>query len=465
MSPRNRQGRGLEVAGKRVLVYSMGVEGRDLAVWMLAHGATVTMSDTRTPDQLAAANAEAPSGVERSYTDQALLPAEGFDLVATSQAILKHDQALTAAAALDIPIVSQAQLFLRLCRGRVVGITGSSGKSTTTALVGRMAEEAKIAYLLGGNIGVPLLQRAESIQPEETVIFEISHTQLQFIDTAPDIAAITNVTANHLDQFTWDAYVGLKQSLLSYQSAGSKTVLNANDEVSRTFRNDVSGELHLASVGTRVGEGSWFRDGTVFASSTGRDRALFKRDQIPLRGDHNVANVVMACAIGQAMGLPDSALAAAATSFTGIAHRLEVVGSAAGATWVNDSIATSPERTIAGLRSFDEPVVLLLGGREKNLETDDMVTAIGQRCRAVFTFGEAAERFAAAAATRVPSTPFGDLSDAVEAAAMAVHVGDVVLLSPAGTSFDTYPNFEARGQEFRELVRSLTDFRPAEGGN
>ena len=457
----SNKNRTVEVRGKRVLVYSMGMEGRDLASWMLAHGATVTMSDTRTDEQLAAARAVIPDGVVRAVTGQALLDADGFDLVATSQALLRHDSALLSATSLNIPIVSQAQLFMRLCRGRVVGITGSSGKSTTTALVGEMARQANIKHTVGGNIGVPLLERAESIEPDETVIFEISHTQLQFLDRSPEIAAVTNVTPNHLDQFTWEAYVSLKRSLLKHQSTESTAVLNADDEVSRTFMSDVAGELHEASATHSVSRGAWFHDGAVHADDNGNNaRELFRRDQVPLRGDHNTANVVTACAIGRAMGLPDAALIAAATSFTGVPHRLEVVGRAGGATWVNDSIATSPERTIAGLRAFEQPVVLLLGGREKNLPLEEMVTVIGERCRAVFTFGEAAERFASAAGTRVAAKACGTLSRAMAAARQVARDGDVVLMSPAGTSFDAYPNFEARGREFRSLVRKLSGFSP-----
>jgi UDP-N-acetylmuramoylalanine--D-glutamate ligase len=456
---------GFDVRGKRVLVYSLGIEGRDLATWMLAHGATVTMSDTRTDEQLAEAEAVAPDGVERTAAGQPLLPADGFDLVATSQSVLRHEPALAAVAELGVPIVSQAQLFLRLCRGRVVGITGSSGKSTTTALVGEMAKQAGIRHVIGGNIGVPLLERAESIAPDETVIFEISHTQLQFVDRSPAIAAITNVTPNHLDQFSWDEYVDLKRTLLKYQSANSKTVLNADDEVSRTFVADVAGHLFEASTTQRVSRGAWFREGVVFAAGADGERELFKRDQIPLLGGHNVSNVVMACAIGQAMGLPGAALTAACTSFKGIAHRLEVVGTASGALWVNDSIATSPERTTAGLNAFDEPVVLLLGGREKNLPVDSMVAVIGKRCRAVFTFGEAAESFANAASKSTPATQFATLTEAVDAANRTVRRGDVVLMAPAGTSFDAYPNFEARGREFRALVHALPGFLPPGGSS
>lgn len=451
-----------EVNGRRALVYSMGMEGRDLARWLIRHGAFVTMSDTRTEAQLRAADAYAPEGTERVVTGEALLDPAGFDLVAVSQSILRHDPAVRRARELGIPVMSQAQLFLRLCPGPVIGITGSSGKSTTTALVGAMAREAGIRHVVGGNIGRPLLESVDEFDAETTVIFEISHTQLQYTDTSPGVAAITNVTPNHLDQFSWDEYVDLKRHILAYQSPEDIAVLNADDPVSVRFREAVQGALAIASVsGPWGGDGAWLEDGCVVVHAAGRTATVVSRDQIRLRGEHNVANVVMACAIGAAAGFDPGAMGRAIGAFRGIPHRLEVVGTAAGATWVNDSIATTPERTIAGLRAFTEPIVLLLGGREKKLPLDGLAAEARSRCRAVVCFGEAAEAFAAgvahAAATVVPT-----LEDAIAAAAELVQPGDVVLMSPAGTSFDAYASFAARGDRFRELVAALEGFVPGE---
>lgn len=451
-----------ELAGRRVLVYSLGIEGRDLARFMVSHGAAVTVSDTRTDDQLAAAAAVAPEGVAALVTGQPLLDPAGFDLVAVSQSVLRSNPALLRARELGIPTTSQMRLFLQLCRGRTIGITGSSGKSTTTALVGAMAAEADVRHIVGGNIGEALLGRLDEIDEQTTVILEISHTQLQYTDRSPHIAAITNITPNHLDQFSWDEYVGLKRNILARQSREDAAVMNADDHTSRALMAAVHGRLVRTSLAGEVqGDGAWL-EGSRIVVREGTERSdAVRRDQVHLRGRHNLANVVMACAIGHGAGFSAASMASACTAFRGVPHRLEVVGSAGGVTWVNDSIATSPERTIAGLQAFTEPVVLLLGGREKNLPLDGLRELARQRCRAIVCFGEAGRVFFDAVRTAVPAaTLVATLSEAVEAAARSSQPGDVVLLSPAGTSFDAYPNFEARGEEFRRLAQDRPEFRP-----
>ena len=449
-----------DVRGKRVLVYSLGIEGRDLARWMLGRGARVTISDTRSDAALAAAGAGAPEGLDRLVTGQDLLDPAGFDLVAVSQSVLRYERALGRARELGIPVTSQMRLFLQLCSGKVIGITGSSGKSTTTALVGAIAAETGLPFIVGGNIGEALLGRLDEITPETNVILEISHTQLQYTDRSPAIAAVTNITPNHLDQFSWDEYVGLKRNIIAHQLREDVAVLNADDQTSRALMASVRGRLVRTSVNSEVeGDGAWLdHDEVVLRHGTRVVPAVRKAD-VRLRGAHNLANVVMACAIAAEAGFAPEAMARGVRAFRGVPHRLEIVGLANGATWVNDSIATSPERTIAGLHAFHEPVVLLLGGREKNLPLDQLQDLARERCRAVICFGEAGPLFhdamkGALADARLVAT----MDDAVAAAVRALQPGDVVLLSPAGTSFDAYPNFEARGEAFRRLVATLPGF-------
>ncbi len=449
-----------DVRGKRALVYSMGIEGRDLARWLLANGASVTMSDTRTEAALAAANATAPGGVERVVSGQPLLDPEGFDLLAVSQSVLRYDDALVRARELDIPVTSQMRLFLQLCPGNVVGITGSSGKSTTTALVGRIAAQAGIEHIVGGNIGEALLGRLDEITPSTTVILEISHTQLQYTERSPHVAAITNITPNHLDQFSWDEYVGLKRNLLSYQGREDIAVMNLDDKTSKPLMASVHGSLWgVSSHVEPERDGAWLSGHSFFVRRKGIAREVASRGQVTLRGDHNLANVVMASGIAAAAGFPLDAIAPAVESFRGVPHRLEVVGRAGSVTFINDSIATSPERTMAGLRAFTEPVVLLLGGREKKLPLDGLQDLARERCRAVVCFGEAGDIFADAMRPAVRETSRLDtLDEAIAAAASLARPGDVVLFSPAGTSFDRYPSFEVRGAEFRKLVAALPGF-------
>ncbi|MCL6641332.1 MAG: UDP-N-acetylmuramoyl-L-alanine--D-glutamate ligase [Candidatus Rokubacteria bacterium] len=344
--------------GLPVLVYSLGIEGRDLARWLVAHGARVTISDTRSEAELAAAGAAPPEGVERVVTGQPLLDPAGFGLVAVSQSILRYNPALARARELGIPITSQMRLFLQLCPGRTIGITGSSGKSTTTALVGAMAREAGIEFVLGGNIGEPLLARLDEIRSSTTVILEISHTQLQYTDRSPHIAAVTNVTPNHLDQFSWDEYVGLKRNHIAHQSRDDVAVLSHDNPVTRAFMASVRGRLVAASIEAPLQlDGAFIDGGEIVVRRASRVTPVVPVAEVRLRGRHNLANAVMACAIAAEAGWPVTAMARAIRTFAGVPHRLEVVGRAGGATWVNDSIATSPERTVAGLRAFDEPVV------------------------------------------------------------------------------------------------------------
>lgn len=454
-----------DLRGRPVLVYSLGIEGRDLARWLLARGARVTMSDTRTAEQLAAAGAEPPPGIERAVVGQPLVDPDGFDLVAVSQSVLRSDRAVERARALGIPVVSQMQLLLRLAPPRrVIGITGSSGKSTTTALVGEIARRSRPAVLVGGNLGEPLLERIEAAPADADVVLEISHTQLQYTDRSPDIAAVTNVTPNHLDQFSWEEYVELKRHIAAFQGEGDVVVLNADDPVSSAFASTYRSAVWWTSLrGPVSGPGAWL-DGEliVVRTANGDVREVLPARQLALRGEHNLANAVMAAAIAAAAGYPVEATAAVLRTFRGLPHRLQVVGTVNGACFVDDSIATTPERTIAALRSFPGPIVLLLGGREKHLPLEGLRSEAVARCRAAVCFGESGALFAEALRGALPTETVPDLPSAVERAAAIARPGDTVLLSPAATSFDAYPNFAARGDAFAALVRALPGFEEAE---
>lgn len=453
------------VGGKRVLVYSLGIEGRDLATWFVARGAHVTMSDTRSAAQLEAAHATAPEGVEHVETGGALLAPDGFDVLAVSQSVLRHSAEVVRARELGIPVVSQTQLFLDLCPGRICGISGSSGKSTTTALIGEMAVVAGIDHVVGGNIGRGLLNEAERIAATTWVVLEISHTQLQYTTRSPKVAVLTNVTPNHLDQFPWPEYVGLKANLLRFQGPEDIAVMNQGDPESRKLAQGAKGDLTWFGRCERPSvDGAYFDGRDVVVRYGGEEIGRFGREIMRLRGEHNLENVLAACAAAAAMGLRVETMERAVSAFRGVPHRLEVVGRAAGALWIDDSIATSPERTAAAIRAFEEPVILLLGGREKQLPLDQLKALVASRARAIVCFGEAGPLFYRELAGSVPTAHLVEgLSDAVGRAAEVVEPGDVVLLSPAGTSFDAYPNFEARGDAFAALVRALPGFEPGEG--
>lgn len=454
------------LAGKRVTVLGLGIEGVDLVRFLVAHGAEVTASDAKTADRLRTA-LERLEGLPVRYSLGANRPEDvaGAEYLFVSQSVPLDIPAVQEARRRGIPVSSMTRLFMELCPAPIVGITGSSGKTTTTSLVGAMFAAAGRPHVVGGNIGVGLLDLLDRVTPEMTVVLELSHTQLQLTDRSPHVACVLNVTSNHLDRFSWDEYRGLKRNILAYQSTDDVAVLNRDDAESAAMASVAKGAVHWFSVRRDVeGDGAFVRDGVVTVRRRGVEEPVVPVNAIPLRGEHNVANVVAAAAVGAACGLPADAMERGVRTFQPVPHRLEFVAEIDGVEYYNDSIATTPERTRAGMRSFDEPLVLLLGGREKHLPLDDLVRDALERCHAVILFGEAAPLLEAAFEAGVAHVPYEarpairrvtTLEEAVEAARAEAAPGDVVLLSPACTSFDAYENFEQRGDHFRRLVRAM----------
>jgi UDP-N-acetylmuramoylalanine--D-glutamate ligase len=360
-----------------------------------------------------------------------------------------------------------AKLFFELCPGPTIGITGSSGKTTTTSLVAHIMAASGQPYRVGGNIGIGMLGLLDGMDERAWAVLEISHNQLQLMDRSPHVAAVLNVTPNHLDQFSWDDYLALKQRLVRFQSADDYVVLNLDEPNSAACAAlTPASVLHFTMNDGVPGDGTFLRDGAVFLSRDTVEVMVLPIEEIPLRGQHNVANVLAATAIASAAGVAPEAIAEAVRTFEAIAHRLEAVREVAGVRYVNDSIATTPERTLAGIRSFTEPLVLLLGGKDKDLPKDELAQEALERCTGIVFFGQDAALFEAAVEAHASSVPFEDrpitarvvtLAEAVKEARDMAAPGDVVLLSPAGTSFDAYANFEARGEEFRRLVRELRE--------
>lgn len=449
---------------KRLTVLGLGIEGVDLVRYLASHGASVTVSDTRSEQTLAPRIREL-EGLVVTYSlgehrDEAILSA---DAIYVSQSVSLTLPVLAEARERGIPISSMTKLFFELCPGTIVGITGSSGKTTTTALVGAMFATAGRRHVVGGNIGVGLLGLLDDITPDTSVVLELSHTQLETAERSPHIAAVLNVTPNHLDRYGWEEYIALKLRILQFQSRDDIAVLNLDDEVTCSFATETPAHVVWFS-GRRVpsGDSAFVRGGDIIFRQAAVETKVLTVEDIPLRGAHNVANVLAAVAVAGAAGLPFDAVARAVREFKPVGHRLELVGSVDGIAYYNDSIATTPERTLAGIRSFEEPIVLLVGGRHKNLPLEELAEEACLRCRAVICFGEAATlldeamRMAALGPAEPPEIEQVDTMD--EAVARARHLakpGDVVLLSPACTSYDAFQNFEERGERFRQLVGEI----------
>jgi UDP-N-acetylmuramoylalanine--D-glutamate ligase len=454
----------LDFAGKNVTVVGLGIEGVDLVRYLSRRGATVTVSDSKSKSALADRLDDVRDfGVNLSLGKNDGKAVTHADAVFVSQGVPLELPAITGARELGVPLFSMVGLFLELAPGPVIGITGSSGKTTTTALVAEMLRDDQRDVFMGGNIGVGLLDHLEDLRPYTWSVLEVSHTQLQLTQRSPHIAAVLNITPNHLDRFEWEDYKLLKSNLIRYQEPGDIAILGYDDEEARKLADLVRGKLvWFTSRSSIKGDGVFVKNGIAVARWNGREEPLFSLSSVLLRGAHNVQNAVAAAAIALSAGVSPDAIAGAVGRFRGVQHRLEYVAEVNGAKYYNDSIATTPERTLAGLRSFNEPVVLLLGGRDKKLPLEEMAREALERCRGIVLFGEAGQLLKEALLReknprKVPILRKSDLDQAVRAAVEMAEADDVVLLSPACTSYDAYENFERRGEHFRVLVSQLTE--------
>ena len=447
---------------KNVTVLGLGIEGVDLVRYLASHGANVTVSDAKPAEALSAQMTELDSlPIQYSLGENRVEDIASADLLFVSQGVPLTLPAIEAAREAGVPISSMTKLFLERCTGKLVGITGSSGKTTTTALVAAMFAAAGRKHVVGGNIGAGLLGLLECITPETWVVLELSHSQLETAERSPHIACVLNVTPNHLDRYSWEEYTALKLRILQSQTADDIAVLNLDDDMTCSFATETPARIIWFSART-VPNGSasaFVRGDALFWRLGAVETKLLSLSEIPLRGAHNVENVLAAVAIAGAAELPLDAMAQAVREFAPVPHRLELVAEIDGVSYYNDSIATTPERAIAGIRSFDEPVVALLGGREKFLPLEELAEEAIARCRAVICFGEAGglleEALASAAgvvAAELPIERVETLEEALVAARGYARGGDVVLVSPACASYDAYENFEQRGEDVRRVV-------------
>lgn len=455
------------LVGKRVTVVGLGIEGVDVARYAATHGASrVTVIDAKTPESLASRIDEL-RGLPISYALGPYVTGSiaDSDIVFASQSVPLSSPPLAETRERGIALSSMMAEFLRQCPGPAIGITSSSGKTTTTSLVAHIFAADARAYRVGGNIGIGLMGLLDGMDEATWAVLEISHNQLQLTDRSPHIAAILNITPNHLDQFSWEDYVALKHNLVRYQMAEDYVVLGLDNELAAAAADLTPAHVaHFSMTQDVPGDGAFVRDGAVFIRREAIETMLLPVADIPLRGAHNVENVLAAAAIAMLAGVSPETIADGVRTFQAVPHRLEVVGEVGGVQYVNDSIATTPERTLAGLRSFSEPVVLLLGGRDKHLPKEELADEALHRCTGIVFFGEDGALMEAAVEAGAAGVAFEErpvlqrvvtLREAIHAARAMAEPGDVVLLSPACTSFDAYPNFEARGEEFRAIVRAM----------
>jgi len=462
--------------GTRVLILGAARQGLALARWLSLHGARVTLNDMRTANEMRVARESlAEYQIDWVLGEHPLELLDSCDVLCLSGGVPLTLPIVAEAVKRGIPLSNDSQIFMEATPCKTVGITGSAGKTTTTTLVGNMAKlataesrkqtEDKPSSFVGGNIGDPLINYVDNMQADDIAILEISSFQLDQMTISPNVAAILNVTPNHLDRHgTMDAYTAAKARILEFQSREDVAILSRDDKGAWSLRNKVNGKLYtFSSRELDEGlDGTYLQDGMFKLRDGDVSLTLMPREKVLLRGDHNVANVLAAFAIGHAAGFGAEAMLEAVKDFRGVPHRLEFVRELRGVCWYNDSIATAPERSMAAIRAFDEPIVLLLGGRDKDLPWEELLQLIDERVDHVVLFGEAAEKIQKTVDSlglrekRFTVARTEHLCDAVVKAADVAESGDVVLLAPGGTSFDEFKDFAERGERFRTWVQELS---------
>lgn len=483
------------LAGLRILVVGLGREGIALTQFLAEHSLPVSATDLRSEEELAQAVAPLQAaGVPLTLGQHPESLLDSADILFVSPGVPLEAPLLGAAKARGIPLSTETRLFCHLCPALIVAITGSSGKTTTTTLVGKMLEAGGKKNWVGGNIGRPLISVVDEIAPEDVVVMELSSFQLEYFHArlnkavninqlpaanppqlaqlldnwSPPIAALLNITPNHLDRHpSMKHYVTAKRALLDYQSPDDVLVAGLDNDMTRTIGRHFGARTRWFSLEAQIPGGAGQTGNgkqLVFVADDDSLEPVVDIADIKLRGQHNLLNILAACLLVREVGVPIEAMRQVASTFTGVDHRLQSAGEHNGVRYFNDSISTTPERLIAALRSFTEPVVLLAGGRDKHLPWDDAARLMLLSTRHVITFGEAAPIIQAAIVRMRRETASGlqvhqcaNMEEALQQAVRIAEPGSVVLLSPGCASFDQFSSYVARGQRFVEMVQELEE--------
>ena len=496
--------------GKKVVILGMARQGTALARYLVTQGAYVTASDMNANSDLRGLQ-DLQSLIKFVLGEHPLSLLDQCDMLCLSGGVPIDLPIVLEAKARRILLSNDAQIFFDACPAPITGITGSAGKTTTTTLVGEMLREAwsvergAIAsrstlhaprVFVGGNIGNPLISDIDQIMATDQVVMELSSFQLELMTRSPQIACITNITPNHLDRHgTMAAYTAAKKHIVDFQSAQDWQVLCADDPITRTLNNQAQ-TAWFSLTDEPQGVGAWMDEGGTLRVRLPEQRdgglatedgnksiyrppssvVLCHRRELQLMGSHNILNVLAASVIAGLAGASIEAIRKVATTFRGVPHRLQLISELNGARWYDDSIATAPERLMAALKCFEQKVILLCGGRDKDLPWTEAVQLMLQRCSHIILFGEMAPLvfdevekvmyrfYSAQRRDQVDGRPVahkgavvhvcGTLDDAVAHARQAAGLGDVILLSPGGTSYDAFKDFAERGDRFRELEMS-----------
>ncbi|MFT4113302.1 UDP-N-acetylmuramoyl-L-alanine--D-glutamate ligase [Silvibacterium sp.] len=455
----------MELKGKKVLVVGLGKSGLAAALFLRRQGAQVTVSDIRSAAVL---GKDIPALLEEGIMVEAgghgLLTFRRQDLIVVSPGVPLDTPELAQVRALGLTIIGEVELAARFLKGRSLAITGSNGKTTTTSLCGEILAAGGLKTAVGGNIGLPVIALVDGSTEEGWSVLEISSFQLETTDSfRPNISVILNITPDHLDRHgSFENYVAAKERIFAQQTPEDALVLNADDEASAktAVHAGASGHgpaIYWFSRKRVVRQGAFVHDGTLFfrSSENAAQEAILRVDEIPLKGGHNIENVLAAVCAARLAGVDASAIRVAVKGFKAVAHRLEFVAEIDGVAYYNDSKATNVDATIKALEAFPGGIHLILGGKDKGSDYRVLRPLLHERVKAVYTIGAAAEKIQAHIEGAAPIVSAGTLAVAVAKAAETAKAGELVLLAPACSSFDQFENYEQRGQAFKELVKAL----------
>jgi UDP-N-acetylmuramoylalanine--D-glutamate ligase len=447
----------MELKGKKVLVVGLGKSGLAAALFLRHRGAHVTVSDVRSAESLAK---DIPALLEEGIMVEAgghgLLTFRRQDLIVVSPGVPLNTPELAQVKSFGLPVIGELELAARFLKGKMLAITGSNGKTTTTSLVGEILEKAGMPTLVGGNIGVPVVGLIDQSTDASWLVLEVSSFQLETTDSFhPRIAVILNITPDHLDRHgSFENYALAKERIFAAQTGEDFLVLNADNARTAEAAERTRAQVYWFSIDSPVEQGAFVEDGFVVYRAA-KDAAVEKvmpLSGIPLKGEHNVENVLAAACAARLAGASTESIRAAIEGFHAVEHRLEYVTTINGVEYYNDSKATNVDATAKALAAFPAGIHLILGGKDKNSNYRELEPLLRSRVKAVYTIGSAAAKIESQLRGTVPLQSCETLAAAVNAAGSAAHPGDVVLLAPACSSFDQFENYEERGRVFKHLV-------------
>ena len=447
----------MELKGKRVLVVGLGKSGLAAALFLRHKGAHVTVSDVRSAEALAK---DIPALLEEGIMVEAgghgLLTFRRQDLIVVSPGVPLDTPELVQVRGFGLPIIGEVELAARFLKGKMLAITGSNGKTTTTALAGEILEKSGKPTLVGGNIGVPVIELVEQSKDDTWSVLEVSSFQLEStIEFHPKIAVILNITPDHLDRHgSFENYARAKERIFAAMDEHDCAVLNADNAPTAEAAGRTRARTYWFSLEHPVDQGAWLEQGSIVfrGEKGGTIEQIMLLTGIPLKGAHNVENVLAAVVAARLAGVPAESIRPAVESFQAVEHRLEYVATLNGVEFYNDSKATNVDATAKAVEAFSSGIHLIMGGKDKGSPYTILSDLLRERVRAVYTIGSAASKIESQLRGVVPILSCETLEKAVGEAATAAHPGEVVLLAPACSSYDQFESYEHRGRVFKELV-------------